>query len=256
MGVTATERGFYSVVRWRSDATRDEARNVAVMLVDSEGQFGGIRMAPPSALSSDPRQQGFLDAILHGLEAQFEGEQRPDLERLRAISETLSQSLYVTTPRPTAVPDPDLTLQALYKAYVAPVGTPRSLTKGVVIDKVVQALRKQGFHVRRSEYVGDFVFDALVDRAEGILACDVLSFATIKKDWIPAERDAGHFLYGLERLHLPGMAVIQPPDSESRDEARTSFERVRRWFEEASVPVRVPEELTEPQLSLPAVSSS
>jgi hypothetical protein len=196
------------------------------------------------------RQQGFLDALLHGLEVQFEGENRPDLDRLRHLSETLSQSLYLTPPRPTAVPDPDLTLQALYKAYVAPISAPRTLPKGVVIDNVVQTLRRRGFQVRRSEYIGDFVFDALVDRAEGVLAFDVLSFATPKKDWIPAERDAGHFLYGLERLGIPGIAVIQAPSEETREEASSSFERVRHWFEEASVPVRDPAELADKQMVL------
>jgi hypothetical protein len=249
--VTAHERGFFSVVRWRSDATRDEARNVAVVLVDAEGQFGGIRIAPPSALSSDPRQQGFLDAILHGLEAQFSDKQRPDLARLREISDALSQSLYVTAPKPTAVPDPELTLQALYRAYVAPTGGgSKLLTKGAVTDKVVSALRKQGFSVRRSEYVGDFIFDAVVERTEGLLACDVLSFATVKQDWIPTERDAGHFLYGLGQLKLSGMAVIQPPTQESREEARRSFQRVRHWFKDAAVPVREPEELANAQLGL------
>lgn len=248
--VTGVDRGFYSVVRWRPNATRDEARNVAVVLVDSEGQFGGVRIAPLSSLSQDIRQQGFLDAILHGLESQFEEGRRPDLGRLRELSETLSQSLYVTKPRATAVPDPDLTLQALYKALVAPTSTPRSLTKGVVTDQVVALLRKRGWQVRRGEYVDDFVFDAVIDRPQGILVCDVLSFATIRKDGIPVERDAGHFLYGIGRLHLSGMAVIQPPRDESSDQVRTSFERVRHWFEEASVPVHAPDDLTVPQMSL------
>ncbi len=231
MDVTSRERGFFSVVRWRSDATRDEARNVAVVLVDAEGQFGGIRMAPPSALSSDARQQGFLDAMLHGLERQFEGPDRPDLGRLHALSESLAHSLYITTPRPTAVPDPELTLQALYRAYVAPLPS--------------------GLNVHRSEYVDDILFDALVERTVGgPLACDILSFAAPKQDWVPAERDAGHFLFGLGRLHLAGMAVIQPPTVDSRPEAHTSFERVRRWFEQASVPVREPDELAQSQLHL------
>src|SRR5260370_33092720 len=104
MGVTVTERGFYSVVRWRSDATRDEARNVAVVLVDAEGQFGGIRMAPPSAWSSDARQQGFLDAMLHGLERQFEGPCRPDRGRVHALIESLAHTWYTPTPSPTPGP--------------------------------------------------------------------------------------------------------------------------------------------------------
>lgn len=250
MEMMARERGYFSVVRWRSDATRDEARNIAIVLVDAEGQFGGIRMAPPSALSSDPRQQGFLDAMLHGLENQFQGENRPDLARLRELSDSLSNSLYLTKPRATAVPDPDLTLQALYRAYVAPLPSPRAITKGVVIDRVVKILRGRGFNVHRSEYVGDFLFDAVVQRTEGPIACDVLSFAGGKQDWTPTERDAGHFLYGLERVKMPGIAVIQPPTEESRSEARTSFERVRRWFHEAAIPVRLPDELADSQLGL------
>src|SRR5260370_36829512 len=119
MGVTVTERGFCLVERWRSDSTRDEARNVAVVLVDAEGQFGGIRIAPPSTLSNDARQQGFLDTILHGLELQFEGDKRPDLERLRKMSEALTQSLYLTSPRPTTVPNPDLTPQRPYKDFAS-----------------------------------------------------------------------------------------------------------------------------------------
>jgi hypothetical protein len=249
LALTAPERGYFSVVRWRPDATRDEARNVAVILVDAEGQFGGVRVAPPSALSSESRQQGLMDSILHGLERQFELDARPDLARLREITEALSQSLYVTEPKPTAVPDPDLTLQALYKAYVAPISFPRQLTKAVVIDKVVNALRKRGYGVRRSEYVGDFVFDALVDSDEGLIAFDVLSFGQSKKDWTPAEHDAGHFLYGLERVNLPGVAVIQPP-IEGHEEAQVSFERVRHWFEDADVPVRRPDEVTDPQVAL------
>jgi len=248
--VNRLDRGFYSVVRWRPNATRDEARNIAVVLVDSEGQFGGIRIAPPSSLSQDVRQQGFLDTILQGLESQFGEKHRPDLSHLRSLSETLSQSLYVTPPRATAVPDPDLTLHALYKALVQPVSTPRSLSKGVVTDQVVIALRKRGWGVRRGEYLGDFVFDAVVDRPQGAVVWDVLSFATIKRDPIPAERDAGHFLYGIERLKLPGRAVIQPPLDDSSDQVQASCARVRHWFEEARVPVHAPEDLKDPQMSL------
>lgn len=250
MEMKAHERGYYSVVRWRSDPTRDEARNIAVLLVDAEGQFGGIRSAPPSALSGDARQQGFLDAMLHGLENQFTNEDRPDLDRLRELYDTLNNTLYLTSPRPTAVPDPDLTLQALYRAYVAPLPAPRAVTKGVVIDRVIKILRGRGFKVSRGEYVGDFLFDAVVQRSEGPLACDVLSFAAARQDWTPTERDAGHFLYGLERVNLPGIAVIQPPSEESRGEAKTSFERVRRWFKDAKVPIREPEELADYQMGL------
>jgi hypothetical protein len=174
---------------------------------------------------------------------------RPDLVQLRGLSESLAQSLYVTPPKPVAVPDPDLTLQALCRAYVAPVGAPRSLTKGVVTDKVVHALRKQGLNVRRSEYVGDFIFDAVVDRPGGPVVCNVLSFATTKNNAIPIERDAGHFLYGVEQLRVPGIAIIEPPANSVADEVRSSHDRVRRWFAGADVDVQSPTDVSIPELA-------
>jgi hypothetical protein len=41
-------RGYYSILRWRLDATRDEARNVAVLLVD-EGAGSEESDTPQSA---------------------------------------------------------------------------------------------------------------------------------------------------------------------------------------------------------------
>lgn len=242
--MTAPERGYFSVVRWRSNPTRDEARNIAVVLVDAEGQFGGVRPAPPSSLSSDARQQGLLDAILHGLEARFTADERPDLAFLRGLADVMVQSLYLTPPKPVAVPDPDLTLHALYRAYVQPVGAPRTMTKGVVTDRVVHALRRQGFDVRRGEYIGDFLFDAIVGTSGTTTVCNVLSYATTRKNAIPIERDAGHFLYGLEHLGLTGLAVIEPPSQGAGDEVITSHGRVRRWFSDAHVPVQAPGEVT------------
>ncbi len=240
-------RGYFSILRWRTDATRDEARNVAVLLVDAEGQFGGIQSAPPSAMSPNLREQGLLDSIIHGLVEQFDQDAKPDLARLREIHKSLKHSLYVTEPKPTAVLDVDATLRALYKAYVAPRATPRSLTKGVVLDKVVASLRKRGYVVRRSEYIGDFIFDALAEHAGQQVAFDVLSFATPHKDWISSERDAGHFLYALEKVRLPGRAVVQPPTEASQESATATLERIGRWFEDAGVPVMHPDEVIDQQ---------
>jgi hypothetical protein len=251
MEVKSPDRGYFSVVRWCSDATRDEARNIAVVLVDAEGQFGDVKAAPPSSLSQDARQQGFLDAVVQGLAVQFQKDEKPDLKRLREMSSGLARSLYLTDPKPTAVPDPDLTLQALYKSYVAPLPTPRAITKGIVTDRVVYALRRRGFHVRRGEYFGEFFFDALIETQGTVVAMDILSFASSKKDWLPSERDAGHFLYGLEKLGLPGRAVIQPPAGGSEAAAEVTFTRVREWFDEAQVPVLNPDDVIDPNMSLP-----
>ena len=145
MALGSPERGYFSVIRWCPDAVRDEARNIAVVLVDAEGQFGGIRTAPPGPLSQDLRQQGLLDAVLHGLQVQLESQAKPDLEFLRKLSTSLGQSLQLTSPKPMAVPDLQLTLNALYKGYIAPVTARRGSTKAVVTDRVVNGLRRRGF---------------------------------------------------------------------------------------------------------------
>jgi hypothetical protein len=237
-------QAYFSILRWAGDATRDEARNVAVVLVDAEGQFGGVRGAPPSSISQNLKEQGILDAVVFNLARQFEGDEKPDLNWLRERRAALSQSLYFTEPRPAAAADVDATLQALYRAYVSPRAAPRTETKGVVLDRVVGTLRKEGLSVSRGHYIGDFIFDAVVERDHRQLAIKVLSFATPVKDWAPAEREAGHFLYGLSRLELPGQAVIQPPGDASAPSAATSYDRIRRWFDDEAVPVVAPMELS------------
>ena len=50
----AYQQGYFSVLRWRPNPTRDEARNVAVMLFDAEGTMGGLRkvdVGPDAVLS-------------------------------------------------------------------------------------------------------------------------------------------------------------------------------------------------------------
>jgi len=251
------ERGYYSLVRYRSDPARGEGRNIAVVLVDAEGQFGGVRMASATALSQNAHQRGFLDTMLRGFKAQFEGSSKPDLSRLKELSDQFDRSIQITEPLPTAVPDPEQTLEALYKAFVARAGGGGAeMTKADIADKVQAVYLKRGFVVRRSYYVKDVNFDLVVDRPEGgRLACEVLSFVTrakTERGWLPVERDAGHFLYALQRVEMQGqgMAVVQPPVGDSPEQAQASFARISRWFDDADVPVHTPEELVSEQLPL------
>lgn len=248
------QRGYYSLLRWRRDATRDEARNVAVLLVEAEGQFAGIKAAPVSSVSSRLREQGLLDAMLVALQGQFESEQRPTLALLRELHGSLQRSLYVTEPQPVAVPDPDAVLNALYRAYVAPRGGgSRAITKGAMLDRVVGRLREHGYEVRRGEYVNDFLFDVVIGvRLERPTVAEVFSFANTVKNWAPVEYDAGHFLYALGRSGAEGFSVIQPPSEVSPESAVTTYERVLRWFERAAVPVIEPSELDQGRLPIGA----
>jgi hypothetical protein len=254
MAQVMTQRGYFSVLRWRSDVGRDEAKNLAILLVDPEGQWGGMRAAPLSAISSRLKDQGILDSMLVGLSKQFESEDKPDLTRLQSLRETLQHSIYLTEPKPTAVADVNEALHALYRAFIAPkAGGARVITKGVVLDRVVETLRKRGFSVNRGHYVEDFLFDAVVKEGprQPASALEVLSFATAAKEWTGAEHDAGHFLYAVEQVRLQPLAVVQPPDRErSADTAAVSFKRVMRWFDKAGVRTVEPSELADPQLAL------
>jgi hypothetical protein len=244
MGQYVDEQGFFSVLRWRLDSTRDEAKNIAVILVDREGEFGGIRAAPLSAVSRRLHDQGILDSVIVGLENQFAKRQKPTLDALNDWHGSMQRSLYLTEPKPTAVHDVDLTLSALYRAFVAPPARgSRVMTKGRVLDKVVATLRRHGLNVRRGTYLKDFLFDAIVDTKQGHRALEVLSFATTAQSWTPVEHDAGHFLFALQEADLNGIAVIHPPSDESHQNAVHSYRRVTRWFDKADVPSTLPDKV-------------
>jgi len=237
-------QGFFSVLRWRLDPTRDEATNVAVVLVDREGMFGGVRAAPLSSVSPRLHEQGILDAAIAGLERQFSEAHKPSLGVLIEWQRSLQHSLCFTEPKPTAVPDVDTVLQALYQAYVRPRGGGGGkLTKGRLLDQVVTRVRHRGFEVRRGSYVDDYLFDAVVDHDGHRSALEVLSFATGARHWTPVEHDAGHFLYAIGAVGLSGVAVVEPPGPDSQRSATDAFNRVNRWFQHANLPVVAPLEV-------------
>lgn len=242
------QQGYFSVVRWRSDVTRDEHRNIAVILVQRDGKFGGIRYAPMSTISPRLREQGLLEAMLVGLEGQFTHDVKPDLGTLNKMRESLERSIYITEPEPVAVSDVDSVLNALYRAHVSPrIGGTRTLTKHVLLDRVINTLRHHGLPVQRGDYVGDFLFDIAIRPTTGQpVVLEVLSFAAPRQDWTPVEYNAGHFLYALSRVEASGAGLIKPPSDMSRQNAVSSYGRVRRWFNATGVPTIEPDDLKMP----------
>ena len=230
--------GHFSVLRWRNDGTRDEARNVAVIVVGSDGHRTALRAAPISSISPRLHDQGILDTWLVGLERQFQHAGRGALELLTSLHDSLHHSLYLTEPKPTAVPDLDMTAAALYRAFVAPRSHGSSeVTSGKLLDQAIKRLRQSGLTVRRGEYVDSFLFDAVVDRPHGTSALEVLSFATSARNWASAEHNAGHFLYAIKRLSMPAAAVIKPPADFSNLNARRAYGHVSDWMKDESVQV-------------------
>lgn len=249
MGATVEPQAYFSILRWRQDPTRDEARNVAVVLADRAGAVGGIRSAPLSTISSRLHEQGLLDSMLLGLQKRFESLKKPTAEEISELHRTMQRSLYFTEPQPVSVADLDVTLAALYKTYVAPRPSGRSAyAKGAILDKAMIAFRRHGYEVLRGQYVGDFIFDAVI-RAPQRSVVDVLSFATGAKDWSRVEHEAAHFVFALERLDTQGIAVVQPPVEESEPNATKSYRRVAGWLKDAEIPVLSPTGMTEERIS-------
>jgi hypothetical protein len=244
-------QGFFSLLRWRPDVTRDEAKNVAVLLVAPGEGIATVRAVPISGISSRLKEQGLVDSILVQLAARLEQEPKPDFATLQELHDSIGATLYVTEPRPVAVADLNETLTALYRAFLSTPGHARAVTKGVVLDRVVESLRRRGLKVERGGEIGDFLFDAVV-KSRGHLpnVFGVLSFAAPRKDWTPVLHDAGHFLYALERVEVTPKAVIQPPSDSQGVEASAAHKRVRKWLDSAQVESVAPAELEAEQQKL------
>lgn len=114
------QQGWFSLLRWRADTARDEARNVALLLVEERGGFNAFKAAPLSRISSRLQEQGLLDATLVALEQQFGPEQAFTLERLTSMHDKLHHSLYLTKPRPVAVQNLDETVGSSTKLSLLP----------------------------------------------------------------------------------------------------------------------------------------
>jgi hypothetical protein len=239
MGATSiVGSGFYSVLRYRPDATRDEPRNLAVLLVDESVATGIIQAAPVSQVSARLHEQGLVDAILVGLARRLaNGDLRSEADLVR-LSRAAGQSFEVTRPEPTVIiDDTQKTVRVLYRALVAPRRARRdSLQKGAILDRVISLCRANGADVSRGLYVGDFLFDAVVAvKDQSPTAIGVLSFHSVKSDVGSIERDAGHYLFGLRHVEANPVCVLEPPGKESSDSVWKSHSRVANWLKDEEV---------------------
>jgi hypothetical protein len=245
MGVM-TRRGFFSLVRFRSDATRDEQRNIAIALVDEAGDFAAIRSTPVSSLSSQLRTQGLVDAMLVGLARDLSSGRSDGISRLNGLLKLRSSVLVVSEPQSAAIgQDPLSTLDSLYRALVAPkVSRGPGVSRSQVLDQVVQQFRSGGTPVERGAYLNDYILDAVASPSgRPRLPIHTLSFALPNRDWSHVERDTGHFLFAIGRLNEKGVCVMQPPTEISRSSAIDSLGRVTRWLTSEGVETIGPDQL-------------
>jgi len=248
MDKVEARRGFFSVVRWVKEPARDEAKNLAVVLLDPDSGYGGLRSAPLSSVSKGLKTQGILDSVLAGLEAKASESPKEALNEIGELADSADHSIQFTAPRSTAlIAPPEETLDSLYRTFVQPTPSGRAdsahPSKGRVLDRVVTDLRNAGHSLRRSDYVGDFIFDIVIDNGRPASHVgEVFSFATLRKDWTGVEYEAGHFLFALAETSLAGFAVIHPPARDGSDAAIASHDRVDRWLQSRDVDVVSPDE--------------
>ncbi len=245
MEMTTSPRAYFSILRWRKDPRRDEARNVAVILVNVESEAGLVKSAPLSSVSPRLHEQGILDELIVSLERRVTNEF--SLTALQTLRSALNESVTLTEPKLAVLPNGDATatVEALYKAYVAPEGGGSKIpTKGRVLDKVVTTLRKYDEPVKRGAYVKDYIFDVVLESSHRkVKVLEVLSFATAAKNWVPVEHDAGYFLRAIDQIGKPGMAVVLPPSDVSDSSAVESHKRVMRWFKKEKIDIVSPDTL-------------
>jgi hypothetical protein len=230
---------FYSVLRYTPDPARNEARNIALLVV-GEGHRLFFRTAPLSQVTRRLHEQGLLDALLARFEARAKNGELSSPVTVADIASSLNGPIELTSPKPLAVVGSfQGSADALFRTLVA-VRQRRGpgLPKGEALDHVVDVFRSRGADIVRGSYIGDFIFDAVVSpRAPAPLAVGVASFDTDAEDWTSTERQVGHYLFAVSKVRPDPAYVVKPPTALSKGGAHKSHERAIRWLEEGGVKV-------------------
>jgi hypothetical protein len=229
---------FYTVLRYSPDPARDEARNIGILVV-GDSRHAWFKTAPLSRVTPKLHEQGLLDAILARFESRVnEGEFR-NPNQVSDLAAILRGPIQLTSPAPMAVAGSFQTsADALFHSLVA-IRQRRGpgLGKGELLDRVVDVFRSKGAAVARGSYIGDFIFDAVVQDPGSVpTAVGVASFDTEAEDWAGTERQVGHYLFAVTRVQPRQAFVVQAPTSISTDAARLTHGRVTKWLHEAGVP--------------------
>lgn len=235
--------GYYSLVRFSSDVARGEGRNVAVILVGDSPEDGAVRAAPLSRVSTRARHAGVLDALLRSIAARVQTGQIVGRAGLARLVSTIPSTVSITEPRPAVVVgDATVAMEQLYRSFVGVRSSREPFRKGEILDRLVATLVRTGAPVERDSYLQDFAIDALIPSPQPA-AIQVLSFCVGESRGVTVEREAGHFLFGLERLKVDAHAVVQPPTEPPDSRLWTSYDRVHRWLDDAGVPSIRPSEI-------------
>src|SRR5260221_11811398 len=85
-------RGYYSILRYRSDSARGEFRNIAVAYVDESGGYSGMRSIRPGNMSRGVEEHGLLAGVIAAIEDRFKANSN-GLRDLRQLKDTITNNL-------------------------------------------------------------------------------------------------------------------------------------------------------------------
>jgi hypothetical protein len=245
MGVSVVmtdQVGYYSIVRYCGDTSRGESRNVAIVLAGGDDHAGGVRAAPISRVAPKARQAGLLDALLRGLAERVQSGGVIGEAGLRELAAASNATLTISMPKPFMDTDRASALQSLYRSFVGVASSREPRRKGEILDCVVAQLVRNGAPLERNAYVDDFAVDVLLTGTRRA-TIQVLSFWLAETRGVTVEREAGHYLFGLERTGVEAVAVVQPPSGDGSGRLWQSHDRVQRWLEDAGVRAIRPDDL-------------
>lgn len=241
------DKGYFSILRWVPDVTRDEARNLAVVLVSESGEQGGIKAISSGSVSTSLAKLGIVDAIVGGLAARFEEEVKPDVHELQGLHASWQQSLQFTAPRLTMVPDWEQTLTTLFRSYVAKSHSGAGgQTSAQVQGRVCRMLEKHGCKPQQNVRLGDFRIPVMASSpwSKVEVGMNITSFAQpTKREWLDIEQDTAYFFRAVDKLEINPLAVVAPPTNKCRQEAFASHELILKWYESEGIRALPPQEI-------------
>ena len=251
-------RGYYAIVRYVADVARGEPRNLAVMLLDVDGHYRGMRSLRPGSLSRSVGEHGIVARALESINVRFASVN--GLEEMHELVATASgHSIYVTEPTPVlARRAGDSVLDGLYSVLVAPRSHPAvGFTKGHILDRLSRWAKARDGRLDIGAHHEGYPVDGILSHHTEILcAMHVVSFAARQIDQRRLEQDAASFLFASPRLSARGVGVIQPAPPTATDDIRVLQDKVAGWFKDAGVSTTSPAGLRSRFLVAPSDGAS
>jgi Protein of unknown function (DUF3037) len=245
---------FFSVVRYVPDPIRNEAKNIGVLLICPEIEFGGTRFnLARTNLPPGSARHTVLMSIARHYELDLPATRQPNLftqlpspwvrNDLQRLHEECTNMLQFTEPV-AAVGEPEKLLDLLYRERVRPRAPGGRPTFGRGTAKRVLAKAFEARHL--SKYVVEgirleidnepYVFDLGIQNGTPYFTAQALSFRA--RDTQHVEEVGGWYAYVWDKIRYKtsaqALVFVEPPDHHTGLEW-SRFNRVQAWTKSAGI---------------------